>query len=176
MMAPSLATTTIDGEARAALAHPVTPTTECPPLTDKPRELRREREEETVDGQSASKRRRITPTPESAPSTTPPATSAPVPEAVPTPEIAEALKEAEAVVQHVENAELHMQHTPQLAPAPAPESTQPEPNSEQEQSEDAPEATDDAGDAASSPRKIGIQHIQLVYESDGQRLQCRMCL
>ena len=172
-VAPSPATTTVGGETRTAPAHSVAPTTES---TEMSRNLRRGREEETVDDESASKRRRITPTPESAPSTTPLATPAPAPEAVPAPEIAEAQKEAEAVVPDDKNAELLPQHAPQSAPTPAPESTPPEPNPEQEQPDDAPEAIDDANECAPAYRKIGIQHIQLAYETDGRTLQCRMCL
>jgi hypothetical protein len=176
VVAPSLAITAVGGETRIAPAHSVDPTTESPSFTEKSRNLRREREEETVEDESAPKRRRITPTPESAPSTTPLATPAPVSEAVPAPEVAEAQKEAEAVVSDDKNAELYPEHTPQSAPTPARESTPPGPNPEQEQSDDAAEAINDANESTSAHRKIGIQHIQLVYEADGQTLQCRMCL
>ena len=164
---------TVEGEAGATPAHPVAPSTTPFHHSDKPRQLRREREEETVDGETASKRRRITPISESAPSptSTPPA---PEPKAAPTPEISEVQKAAESVVPTDKNAAFRPQHMPLSTPAP--ESTPPEPNSEQERSEDPPTAAVDGTDGTSAPRKIGIQHIQLAYETVGDTLQCRMCM
>src|SRR5216683_4234335 len=162
---PVLATPSLEnagGEACATSTHSVAPTTASSPPTDKPRDLRREREEEVVDGETASKRRKLTPNSILSSSPTP-ATPAPVPEIVSTPEITKAQKVAEAIVPYARNLASHPQHAPQSAPAP---------ESEQEQSEDPPAA---AADATSAPRKIGIQHIQLVYEFVGQTLQCRMC-
>ena len=184
----------VDGEDRAAAP---TPPVVVPATADKPRDLRRGREEETVDGEgeSAPKRRKITP-PVSAPLSTPPSpVTVPmsVSEAVSTPEVAEgvqvAAKETETVV--VVSAEIdgasvavsdHQPHQP--APAPeseaAPPETDPKPKPAQEEETENPDlpsavATDD-DDVISSPRKIGIQHILLVYETVGETLQCRMCL
>ena len=159
LAAPSLENA--DGEACGTPAHSVAPTTASSPPTDKPRDLRREREEEAVDGETASKRRKLTP---NSPSPTL-ATPAPVPEIVSTPEITKAQKVAEAIVPYARNLALHPQHALQSAPAP---------ESKQERSEDPPPPASDA--ASSAPRKIGIQHIQLVYEVVGETLQCRMCL
>lgn len=157
-------------------------TTSSPPI-DKPRELRRrEREEETVaEGESAPKRRRITPPP---PSLTPTA-SVPVvvPEAVPRPttpqpEVAESSKTAEAVVPAQEQQE-HEKSAPELAGKsasphePGPESPKP---AQQEPSDEDPSAAGAVACVMATPRKIGIQHIQLVYETVGQTLQCRMCM
>jgi hypothetical protein len=196
---PAVAATTppiVDGEDRAAAPSPpvVVPTT-----TDKPRELRRGREEETVggEGESAPKRRKITPLVSAPPSTPPsPATvPAPVSEAVPTPEVAEVVqvtaKESETGVVVSANtdgasvavsASSHQSH--QSAPAPESEANppkiDPKPKPAQEEETENPDlllaaATDD-DDVVSSSRKIGIQHILLVYETVGETLQCRMCL
>jgi hypothetical protein len=99
---------------------------------------------------------------------------APDSKATPTPEISEAQKAAELVVLTDKNAALHPQHTPLSTPPP--KSMPPELNSEQEQSEDPPTATFNSTDDTSAPCKIGIQHLQLVYGTVGDTLQCRMCL
>jgi hypothetical protein len=71
-------------------------------------------------------------------------------------------------------------HPHQSSPGPESDSTLPEPDPKlklaEEQGPDpsVPAATDD--DDVVSARKIGIQHIQLVYETVGETLQCRMCL
>ena len=171
---------------------------------NKLRELRRGREEETVrgEGESGPKRRKITPTPPppaapvSAPSSTPLSTAAPpslVSDVVPTPEVAEVVQAAANVAEEsvvvvptdkdrafaAVSAPNHHPH--QSVPESESSSTLPEPDPkpkparEQEQDPLAAAATGDE-DVVSAPRKIGIQHIQLVYETVGETLQCRMCL
>jgi len=144
------------------------------PPADKRRELRREREEEIVEGEAPSKRRRITPPLMSEPSAVP-AKPAPVPEGASTPENAEAQKEAEAVVSSDKQVAPQPQPVQQQS-TPPPESAPHEPESEpaQGQSEEDPSAAD--ADIAPAPRKIGTEHIQLVYETVGQTLRCRMCM
>ncbi|KAF8495125.1 hypothetical protein F5888DRAFT_580533 [Russula emetica] len=182
----------VNGKDRAAA-----PTTSVETTTNKPCELRRGREEETVggEGESAPKRRKITPssprsTPVSAPSLTPPT---PVSDVVTTPEVAEvvqvAAKDAEETVVVVPTdkdcasaaicAPNHYPH--QSAPGSESDSTLPEPDPKpkptQEQGPDSSAvAATGNDDVVSAPRKIGIQHIQLVYETVGETLQCRMCL
>jgi hypothetical protein len=163
-----------DGMACATSAHSVAPTTVSSSPTEKPRDLRRERpgEEEVTDGEICEtvtaltrKRRKLMPNSILLSST--PATPAPVPEIVSTPEITKAQEVGEAIVPNARNLALypqHRQHAPQSAPAP---------ESEQEQSEDPSAA---ATDATSAPHKIGIQHLQLAYVVVGMTLQCRMCL
>jgi len=192
----------VDGEDRAAA--PTTPVV-VETTRNKPRELRRGREEETVggEGESASKRRKITPSPppRSAlvpiPSSIPPSTAAPptpVSDVVHTPEVTEvvqvAAKDAEEtvavpadkdpapVLAAVSAPTHHPHHT---APAPESDATLPEPDPKpkpaQEQGPDLSVAAATGNDdIVSTPRKIGIQHIQLVYETIGETLQCRMCL
>jgi hypothetical protein len=193
----------VGGEDRAAAP---TPPGIAGTTTDKPRELRRGREEEAVssEGESAPKRRKITPSPpppsasESAPSPTPPAAfPTPVSDTVPSPEVAKvvqvAVKEtSETVVVGPANKDgvsasvTAINHqSQQPAPVPESESTPPElephpmPKPTQGQETEGPDPTAAAatdGDVVSVPRKIGIQHIQLVYEAVGETLQCRMCL
>jgi hypothetical protein len=72
-------------------------------------------------------------------------------------------------------------HCPhQSAPGPESDSTLPEPDPKpkpaQEQGPDLSAAAATGIDDVVSARKIGIQHIQLVYETVGETLQCRMCL
>lgn len=189
----------VDGEDRAAA--PTTPVV-VEATTNKPRELRRGREEETVggEGESAPKRRKIAPSPPPrsspvpAPSLTLRSAAAPrtpVSDVVHTPEVAEvvqvAAKDAEESVVVVPadkdrasaavSAPNHHRH--QSAPGPGSNSTLPEPDPKpkpaQEQGPDLSAATG-IDDVVSTPRKIGIQHIQLVYETVGEKLQCRMCL
>jgi len=97
-----------------------------------------------------------------------------VPEAASTPENEE---EAEAIVPSDKQAAPQPQPVQQQS-TPPPESAPHEPESEpaQEQSQEDPPAADDDADAAPAPRKIGIQHIQLVYETVGETLRCRMCM
>jgi hypothetical protein len=80
------------------------------------------------------------------------------------------------------SASSHQSH--QSAPAPESEANppkiDPKPKPAQEEETENPDlllaaATDD-DDVVSSSRKIGIQHILLVYETVGETLQCRMCL
>ncbi|KAH9057757.1 hypothetical protein EDB87DRAFT_1685916 [Lactarius vividus] len=102
---------------------------------------RHEREDddaETVQGESAPKRRRIerTPTPTSSPS-------------APASEVVIDTREAPAPIDKVPT-------------------TQAPPQQQQSETPKTP--------AAAPRRKIGIQHIQLVYETVGSTLQCRMCL
>jgi hypothetical protein len=70
-------------------------------------------------------------------------------------------------------------HLHQSAPQSESDSTLPEPDPKpkpaQEQGPDLSAAVGN-DDVVSAPRKIGIQHIQLVYETVGETLQCRMCL
>ncbi|KAI0246782.1 hypothetical protein BJV78DRAFT_1251630 [Lactifluus subvellereus] len=176
-VAPAPGLATVNSKDHPALVHTPAPRTGPSSPADKPRELRREREEETADGESAPKRRRITPTPAPTSSPARPATavatapwSAPVPGAVPSPKVAEPQKAAEVIVPADEAPGSHLQDAPQSAPTP--DSTLPQLVAAPEQSED-PNA---AADVAAVPRKIGIQHIQLAYETVGQTLQCRMCL
>jgi len=176
-VAPAPGSATVDSK-----GHP-TPALRTRPSSpaDKPRDLRREREEETAEGESTPKRRRITPTPAPTSSPVPPATaaapwSAPVPPgAVPSPEVAEPPPKAAKVIVPDKAPESHPQDAQQSAATP--DSTLPlvipQPVAAPEQSGD-PNAA--APDVAAVPRKIGIQHIQLVYETVGQTLQCRMCL
>jgi len=125
-----------------------------------------------VDGESAPKRRRITPPPISAPS---PSAAAPasVTENVPTPGVAEAQTTSEAVIPAGQDTASPPSRVQQSTPALELTVSDPKPVQDQDQSEDPVAA---AADPAPAPRKIGIQHIQLVYESVGQTLQCRMCL
>lgn len=189
----------VDGEDRAAA--PSTPVV-VELIANKPRELRRGREEETMgsEGESAPKRRKITPSPPprsasvSAPSLTPPSAAvlhAPVSGVVPTPEVAEvvqvAAKDVETAVDvPADNnrtsaaVSIANHHPHQLAPGLESDSTLPEPDpkpkpgQEQELDLSAAAATGN-DDVVSTPRKIGIQHIQLVYENVEETLQCRMC-
>ncbi|KAH9068283.1 hypothetical protein EDB83DRAFT_644876 [Lactarius deliciosus] len=114
---------------------------------------RHEREDddaETVESESASKRRRIerTPTPTSSP-------SAPASEVV-----AADTREAPAPVDKAPTTQApREQPSPKTAPL------------QQQQQLETPKMP-----AAVPRRKIGIQHIQLVYETAGSTLQCRMCL
>jgi hypothetical protein len=71
---------------------------------------------------------------------------------------------------------------PQSEPAPKSQFTTPEPDLKPQPAQeentkdlDPPEAAE-ADDIVSAPRKIGIQHILLVYETVEETLQCRMCL
>jgi hypothetical protein len=109
----------------------------------------------------------------------------PVSEAVHTPEIVEvaqvAAKETEMVMAVFSDID---DRPHQSSPVPESESTPLEPNLKpkptQEEMTDDPDplataATDD-DEIVSAPRKIGIQHILLVYETVGETLQCRMCL
>ncbi|KAI9455780.1 hypothetical protein BJY52DRAFT_1278564 [Lactarius psammicola] len=114
------------------------------------RHERDEDEDEAVEGASAPKRRRIvrTPTPTSSP-------SAPVSKVVDTRETAD----APAPVDKTPTA-------PQEQPTPEAEA----PLQQQQQPEEPKTPP------AAPRRKIGIQHIQLVYETVGSTLQCRMCL
>jgi len=166
---------TVDGEVRAARTSPVVASL---PHADKPRGLRREREEETVEDEAPPKRRRKTPELSAIQ-----AKPAPVPEAAAsTPENAEAQKEVEeAVVPSDDQAAaqprpVQQQSTP--PPESAPHELEPEPEPAQEQSEEDPSAAhaEAEAEAAPAPRKIGIQHIQLVYETIGETLRCRMCM
>jgi hypothetical protein len=172
---PRLAT--VDSEERSTPVHALAASAKSSSPTDRLRELRRERDEETADGESAPKRRRITPTPAPmsspapAPATAHASSSSPVPGVVPSPGVAETQKAAEAVVPADKPPVLYPENAQQLGPAPGfvpPESVP------------APEHPEDPNTAtvavAAAPRKIGIQHIQLVYETIGQTLQCRMCL
>lgn len=179
----------VDGRDRAAA--PTTPVV-VETTANKPRELRRGREGETVcgEGESAPKRRKITPSPPprsapvSAPSLTPPSTAAP-----PTPvsdvvQVAATHAEETVVVvpadkDRVSAAVSAPNHHPHQS-APGPESLpepDPKPKPTQEQGPDpSAAAATDNDDVVSAPRKIGIQHIQLAYETVGETLQCRMCL
>ena len=186
----------VDGEDRAAA--PVTPVV-VEATTNKPRELRRGREEESVggEGENAQKRRKITPSPPprsapvSAPSLTPSSTAAPpkpVSDVVPTPEVAEvvqaAVNDAEEPADNDRASaavSVPNHHPHQSVPGPESDSTLPEPDPKpkpaQEQGSDLSAAAATGNDdVVSAPRKIGIQHIQLVYETVGEMLQCRMCL
>lgn len=190
--APGPGPAVVDGGNRAAA--PAT-TVVVETTTNKPRELRREREGETVgsEGECAPKRRKITPSP--------PPRSAPVSERSPTPASAAApptpvsgVVSTHEVAEVVQVAATHAEetmvvvpankdrasvasnhHLHQPAPGPESDSTLPEPVQEQGSDPSVPAATDD-DDVVSAPRKIGIQHIQLVYETVGETLQCRMCL
>ncbi len=191
----------VGGEDRAAAP---TPPAVAGMTTDKPRELRRGREEEAVsgEGESAPKRRKITPSPpppsasvSAPPPTSPPPAALPTPvsDTVPSPEVAKVVQvpvkeTSETVVvgptdkDGVSASVLAPNHQlQQPAPVLESESTPPEPHpmpkpaQEQETEEPDPAAATD-GDVVSVPRKIGIQHIQLVYEAIGETLQCRMCL
>ncbi|KAH8997045.1 hypothetical protein EDB86DRAFT_3076974 [Lactarius hatsudake] len=116
---------------------------------------RHEREEddtETLESESATKRRRIdrTPTPTSSP-------SAPASEIV-----AADTREAPAPADKAPTTQApREQPSPKTAP----------PQQQQQQQLETPKMP-----AAAPRRKIGIQHIQLVYETVGSTLQCRMCL
>jgi hypothetical protein len=158
---------------------PPTPSTGSSPHEDKPRELRRERDEEIADGESARKRRKLTPTPAPIPS---PALPAPAPSsvvpvsggAVPLPEIAETVVDADkskSPPASLPEVARQSGSTPDSAPPPQQQQPVTPPAPEQQK----PEETN-AESSAVVPRKIGIQHIQLVYETVGQTLQCRMCL
>jgi hypothetical protein len=192
----------VDSEDRAAA--PAPPVVIEKMITSKPRELRREREEEIVggEGEAAPKRRKITPSPPphsalvSTSSLTPPSTAAPptpVSDVVPAAEVAEvvqvAAKDAGQMVVVVPTDEDRASpavsapnlHPHQSAPGPESDSPLPEPDPKpkpvQEQGSDpSAEAATGNDDVVSAPRKIGIQHIQLVYETVGETLQCRMCL
>ena len=178
--------------------------------TDKSRELRRGREEETEGGEceSAPKRRKITPPPPShslpppmpVPLPTPPSPAAaptPVSEVIPTPEVAEVAQmganEVEKTVVVVSadkdsaSADVSSSDHQLLQSGPSPKSEfttsepdlKPQPAQEEKTKDlDPPEAAeaDDDDDIVSAPRKIGIQHILLVYETIEETLQCRMCL
>lgn len=184
-----------DGEDRAAAPPVVVETT-----ANKPRELRHGREEETMDGESESapKRRKITPSPPtcsspvSGPSLTPPSTAAPprpASDVVPTLKVAEIVQvvatQAEETVVAVRadkdsaSAAVSLPNHPPDKSATGPESdstlSKPKPVQDQGPDPSAVAATGD-DDVISAPRKIGIQHIQLVYETVGKTLQCRMCL
>ncbi|KAH8984629.1 hypothetical protein EDB92DRAFT_1950686 [Lactarius akahatsu] len=114
---------------------------------------RHEREEddaETVEGESATKRRRIERTP------TPTSPSAPASEVV-----AADTREAPAPVDMAPTTQALREQPSPCKVAPPPQQQQPE----------TPKTP-----AAAPRRKIGIQHIQLVYETKGSTLQCRMCL
>lgn len=188
----------VDREDRAAA--PSTPVV-VEMTANKPRELIRGREETMGgEGESAPKRRKITPSPPprsasvSAPSLTPPSTtalSAPVSCVVPTPEVAEvvqvAAKDVETAVDVPADNDrtsaavsIANHHPHQSAPGLESDSTLPEPDPKpepgQEQGPDlSAAATTGNDDVVPTPRKIGIQHIQLVYENVGETLQCRMC-
>jgi hypothetical protein len=188
----------VDGEDRAAA--PSTPVV-VEMTANKLRELRRGREEETMggEGESAPKRRKITPSPPprsasvSGPSLTPPsstALSAPMSGVVPTPEVAEvvqvAAKDVETAVDVPADNDrtsaavpIANHHPHQSAPGLESDSTLPEPDIKpkpgQEQGPDLSAAAATGNDDIVSTRKIGIQHIQLVYENVGETLQCRMC-
>jgi hypothetical protein len=149
------------------------------------------------EGESAPKRRKITPSPPprsapvSAPSLAPPSTAAPptpVSDIVSTPEVAKAVqvgtKDAEETAVVVpadkDRASAAVSARNQSAPGPGSDSTLPEsdpkPKPVQEEGPDLSAAVAGNDDVVSAPRKIGIQHIQLVYEAVGEMLQCRMCL
>lgn len=112
---------------------------------------RHEREEddaETVDGESAPKRRRIERTPTPSPS-------------APASGVAVDTREAPAPVDMAPTTQApREQPSPKTAP----------PQQQQQQQPETPKMP-----AAVPRRKIGIQHIQLVYETVGSTLQCRMC-
>jgi hypothetical protein len=182
--APSQATVD-SGEKHSAppVRAPPAPSTGSSPHGDKPRELRRERDEEMADGESARKRRKITPPPATIPS---PSVPAPVPSsvvpvsggAVPLPEVAETIVHADKFksppASHPEVAR-HLESTPDSAPPPQQQQQQQQPVTAPAPEQRRPEEAN-AASSAVVPRKIGIQHIQLVYETVGQTLQCRMCL
>lgn len=113
---------------------------------------RREREEDGAEAvgceSAAPKRRRLerTPTP----------ISASVPEAVDTREAAD--------------APVPVDHTP-IAQTPEPQALPPPPPQQPQKQPEDPKTS-----PATPRRKIGIQHIQLAYETVGSTLQCRMCL
>ena len=165
---------TVDSKDLLTLVHPPAPRTAPSSPADKPRELRRGREEETAENENAPKRRRIasTPTPSSSPAPATAPRSAPVPGAGPSPKVVGPQNVAELIVPADEGAESDppdAQHS-----APNPDSTPPQSVAAPERSEEDPGAA--AADVTAAPRKIGIQHIQLVYEAVGETLQCRMCL
>jgi hypothetical protein len=132
-----------DNMACGTSADSIAPTTVLSSPTDKPHDLRCEREEEVVDSGTALKWCKFMPNSTSSSSPTP-AMPAPVPEIVSTPEITKAQKVAEAIVPYARNLALYPQHALQLAPAP---------KSEHEQSEDPPAV---ATDSTSAPHEIGI--------------------
>ncbi|KAH9027948.1 hypothetical protein EDB85DRAFT_1892728 [Lactarius pseudohatsudake] len=112
---------------------------------------RHEREEddaETVEGESATKRRRVERTPTPTPSPSAPASGVTID-----------TREAPAPVDKAPTTQ-----APQEQPSPVPPP-------QQQQQPETPKTP-----AAVPRRKIGIQHIQLVYETAGSTLQCRMCL
>lgn len=161
---------TVDGEEHPALAHTPAQLTVSSPSADKPRELRRVRDKETTGSGSAPKRRKITPTPPPTPTLTPLSVPVPgaVPDAVPSPEIAEAQKVTQVVVpadQPSVPAMTSDSASPKslLIPYLFPDLLYPD---------DINAAT---AYFAAAPRKIGMQHMELVYQAT-LRLQCRMCL
>jgi hypothetical protein len=104
-----------------------------------------------------------------------PSAAAPVSvtETVPTPGVAETQTTTEAVMPASQDTASPPSRVQQSTPALELTASGPKPVQNQDQSENPVAA---AADPAPAPRKIGIQHIQLVYESVGQTLQCRMCL
>lgn len=187
----------IDGEDRAVAR---TPPVVAGTTVDKPRELRRGREEEIEgsDAEISTKRRKITPPPPSP--SLPPSIPVPLPspaasEVVPTPEVDEVVQSAVKEVEEtavVVSADRDSASTavsasdhqpPQSAPAPKSEFTTPEPDSrpkpaQEENTEDSdPLTTAETDDDGIVParQRIGIQHILLVYETVKETLQCRMC-
>ncbi|KAI9510992.1 hypothetical protein F5148DRAFT_1175087 [Russula earlei] len=163
VITPTLAT--VNGEGGVSQVPPVAPTLASFPPADMPRELRREREEETVDEETSPKRRRITPTVISEHPNL--ATPAPLPQPLSTPEVSGVKKAAEADVLADTHAASHPLHGQR------PES----PPQESKQARDQPEGPLSAdADATPAHPKIGIRHIQLVYETVEQTLRCRMCM
>ncbi|KAF8263857.1 hypothetical protein EI94DRAFT_550873 [Lactarius quietus] len=110
-------------------------------------------EGEIVEGRSSPKRRKIerTPTPIPTPTSSP---SARAPVVVDTQETDK--------TPTTQPAKLPEQPTPEVPPQPQPS---PQPRTE-----------DPKTPPATPRRKIGIQHIELVYKTVGSTLQCRMCL
>ena len=159
---------TVDREEHSALAHTPAQSAVSYPSADKPRELRRERDEETTGGGSAPKRRKITPTPPPIPSLAP--QSASVLGAVPSPEVAEAQKVTEVVVPADQPSLSQSENLRQSEPGSTSDSAPSRLSPELLYPDDANAAT---ADVATAPRKIGMQHMRLVYEPT---LQCRMCL
>ena len=156
---------TLDMEEHSAFAHTPAQSAVSSPSADKPRELRRERDEETTGGGSVPKRHKITPTPPPTPLLSP--LSALLLGAVPSPEVAEAQKVTEVVAPTDQPSLSQSEELGQSEPASSPDSA-PTPEL---QYPDAPDTA--TADVAAAPRKIDMQRIQLAYEAT---LQCRMCL
>lgn len=166
---------TIDGEEHSALAHTPAQLTVSSPSADKPHELRRERDEETTGSGSVPKCRKIMPTPPPMPSLTPP--SVPMPGgAVPSLKVAEAQKvPVTDVVVPADQPSMSQSEDlgqPDSELASTPDSAPPQRIQTPDlQYPDDPDAA--TADVAAAPRKIGVQHIELIYQAT---FQCRMCL